>query len=88
MTSNQNRWINYLTGQYDQQTQANHNSFHSSSWIRVHSPPQDKQEQQQQQGMIIDDDNHNNNNNNKRKSIDLGNGNMDINVRNKKMFRQ
>ena len=86
MTSNQNRWINYLTGQYDQQTQANHNSFRSSSWIRVHSPPQDKQ---QQQGMIIDDDNHsNNNNNNKRKSIDLGTGNMDINVRNKKMFRQ
>ena len=87
MTSNQNRWINYLTGQYDQQTQANYNSFHSSSWIRVHSPPQDKQEQQQ--GMIIDDDSHSNsNNNNKRKSIDLGNGNMDITIRNKKMFRQ
>ena len=81
MASNQNRWINYLTGQYEEQTLNNHVAFRSSSWIKAHSPSNEDQH-----GMVIDTSEASNAI--KRKHVEVGNEGLDGRASAKRMFLQ
>ena len=83
MASNHNRWINYLTGQYNQNAAKSYSEFQSSSWIKAHSPPQDQQNKEL--SMQIDESDEISGHR-KRKSIDMSNVH-EIDSRKKKIFR-